>query len=791
MGVHRCPRQNALLCALCNRVMTEHHECSRRRCFYCKIDVDKDHRCFFTRPDTPDPQTPEDAGAHYYAFDLESMLIPQAESFHHVVNLVAVRRCFTNQEWQFTDLPSFIQWLETLEEPSTFFAHNLKGYDGRLVFEHLFDRHTPPQEMMWRGCKIMSMTYGKIRFRDTLLHLPASLEQLPAMFGLDETQFKKGFFPYRFNTPDRQQYVGPFPSADWFDPHMMSPKKKRAFEQWYQEQQGTVYNFHQELVDYCISDVRILAKSIEAYMSIQLAMQPLNPFDSMTIASYALNMYHTFYMPDNQIVHLVSQEHDHIARAMHGGRTDTRCLLKEWTPEQVAQGIYGKYQDVQSLYPTVQFYDPMPVGAPRYRVWETQPTSAQLAAVFGFVCCDIEPTRYLHHPILVELDADTGRLVADLKPKTNVVIPTPELHLALANGYKVTRVYWWYDFDQSTDLFKPYFRDVLKIKIEASGLPKWIQTPDDWTTFQSYHANELGIALDKADMIPNASRKAGAKLLANSLWGKFGERSNYSHWESYSTQGDTAKIMALENLWMDGAVDIQFRKYSGDQSHVAVIYKDNRQRPSNHPLQKKRRARTNIAIASMVTSHARVRLWTELNKLGDRVLYHDTDSIIYEHHPQEYNIPEGKYLGEWEDETGGQPIIAFTSTGPKCYSYITQAPDGSTKSCTKVKGISLNADNAARIHFDSMKQLVVDEEDIILTSCLMFEYDRQKGTMITRNTVKEFKKTYAKGFIDQSDWKVYPFGWEQFIPARPHAPGTIPEGPDHNALVPHLPRTVQ
>lgn len=29
----------------------------------------------------------------------------------------------------------------------------------------------------------------------------------------------------------------------------------------------------------------------------------------------------------------------------------------------------------------------------------------------------------------------------------------------------------------------------------------------------------------------------------------------------------------------------------------------------------------------------------------------DTDSIIYEHDPSKYNIPEGQYLGEWESET--------------------------------------------------------------------------------------------------------------------------------------------
>lgn len=59
------------------------------------------------------------------------------------------------------------------------------------------------------------------------------------------------------------------------------------------------------------------------------------------------------------------------------------------------------------------------------------------------------------------------------------------------------------------------------------------------------------------------------------------------------------------------------------------------------------------------------------DKLGARVLYHDTDSIIYENRLGAFNIPDGRYLGEWECETGGSPIIKFVSIGPKCYAYET------------------------------------------------------------------------------------------------------------------------
>ena len=45
---------------------------------------------------------------------------------------------------------------------------------------------------------------------------------------------------------------------------------------------------------------------------------------------------------------------------------------------------------------------------------------------------------------------------------------------------------------------------------------------------------------------------------------------------------------------------------------------------------------TNVTIAAFCTSWARLKLWGVMQRLGDRVLYHDTDSIIF-------SVKEGKY----------------------------------------------------------------------------------------------------------------------------------------------------
>ena len=59
---------------------------------------------------------------------------------------------------------------------------------------------------------------------------------------------------------------------------------------------------------------------------------------------------------------------------------------------------------------------------------------------------------------------------------------------------------------------------------------------------------------------------------------------------------------------------------------------------------------TNVTIAAFCTSWARLKLWSAMQKLGKRVLYHDTDSIIFSVKDGEYVPPLGTYLGQLTDE---------------------------------------------------------------------------------------------------------------------------------------------
>ena len=63
--------------------------------------------------------------------------------------------------------------------------------------------------------------------------------------------------------------------------------------------------------------------------------------------------------------------------------------------------------------------------------------------------------------------------------------------------------------------------------------------------------------------------------------------------------------------------------------------------------------KTNVVIAAFTTAYARLQLYDELDMLGERVLYYDTDSVIYLRQPGQPEPQLGNYIGDLTDELGG------------------------------------------------------------------------------------------------------------------------------------------
>ena len=161
-------------------------------------------------------------------------------------------------------------------------------------------------------------------------------------------------------------------------------------------------------------------------------------------------------------------------------------------------------------------------------------------------------------------------------------------------------------------------------------------------------------------------------------------------------------------------------------------------------------------MATFTTCWARLKLYSVLKQLGRRILYYDTDSIIYVCRPNEYDPPLGDYLGELTDELGnGEYIVEFVSCGPKNYAYRTNE---NNETC-KVRGFTLNFKNSQLINFHSVKDIVTDPQsssDIIVTNPSKICRDKRKRKLYNREEQKSYQMVYTKRRkIDHSDTEPY------------------------------------
>ena len=171
--------------------------------------------------------------------------------------------------------------------------------------------------------------------------------------------------------------------------------------------------------------------------------------------------------------------------------------------------------------------------------------------------------------------------------------------------------------------------------------------------------------------------------------------------------------------------------------------------------------KVNIVIAAFTTAYARLKLYDLLDLLQERVLYYDTDSVIYVHEPGKPDPPLGDYLGDLTDELDvGDYITTFISGGPKNYAYLTN----NGKSETKIRGITLNYDATKKINMDVMRHLVdsrvngYNEEKVTVENPYKIIRDKKEMNIVTKKMKKDYRIVYNKRVITEN-YGTLPYGY--------------------------------
>lgn len=136
--------------------------------------------------------------------------------------------------------------------------------------------------------------------------------------------------------------------------------------------------------------------------------------------------------------------------------------------------------------------------------------------------------------------------------------------------------------------------------------------------------------------------------MLNNFWGKFSQRENKT--QTVIVTNPTHMYRLLN----DPAIVVECMTIIDDETLLVTW---------NRAQEEIRESKNmNVVIAAVTTAAARLRLYEYLEKLDRRVLYFDTDSIIFTRAPNEWTPPLGDYLGDSPTRSRASTVRVATST---------------------------------------------------------------------------------------------------------------------------------
>jgi len=216
-------------------------------------------------------------------------------------------------------------------------------------------------------------------------------------------------------------------------------------------------------------------------------------------------------------------------------------------------------------------------------------------------------------------------------------------------------------------------------------------------------------------------------------------------------------------MLLDDSVEIQSIRIVNEEM-VEVVHRKTEEATINPNI--------NIFITAFTTCYATLKLYEALELLGERVLYFDTDSVIYSWKPGQPHVPLGNYLGDFTNEikphkVTKQPdwIVEFAAAGPKNYCYRTHLG----KSECKVRGFTLNVRGQAVLNFDSMKDHILSEIQepepnprlIPVVNPHKIKRVTESKTLQTVEETKKYRVVTDKRVLNTDTFMTFPSGYQQ------------------------------
>jgi hypothetical protein len=596
------------------------------------------------------------------------------------------------------------------------YAHNLSSFDGIFLLKHLIN-YGKVKPLFFNG-RIMCIQVilniegyeGKtIIFKDSYLLLTYSLRKLCEAFGVTHT---KSYFPFKLNNIN---YSGVLPKFEYWTG--ITPEIYVNLQKQFKHR---IWDFHNEALKYCKLDCLSLYQVLSIFNKNFYNKFQINIHSSLTAPSLAMRLFKTHFMLEDTVYQIHGEVEEAIRLSYTGGAVDVYIphnKVGAYSMSHQRRKLY--YYDVNSLYPAVMANQPMPIGAPIFFEGDIRTIEPN---AYGFFYCKITSPTYLEHPILQRrIKTSEGvRTIAGLGSWEGWINST-EMDNAIKFGYTF-QIFKGYQFKTGV-IFGNYVNTMFNLRVEY---PK------------GHPMNET------------------AKLMNNSLYGKFGMRSEFNRVDIFAIHNEQDKVALKEllNVWGTTVKDFVFLE---DQ---LIVVRDSRLDLSIKPSQEDEvidsyhGTETNIAIASAVTAEARVHMSVFKNNSDFHLYYSDTDSVVTDRMLP--SIMVGKTLGLLKLE---YVIDKAVFLAPKVYGLITSDGD----EIIKIKGITPDAIKKEDLHISDLESLLYQDS--------IREFNQEKwfkniktGTITVSDIAYTLKVTSNKRqaiYIDGMYEKTIPFQYNE------------------------------
>ncbi len=326
---------------------------------------------------------------------------------------------------------------------------------------------------------------------------------------------------------------------------------------------------------------------------------------------------------------------------------------------------------------------------------------------------------------------------------------TPEVEYAVQCGYKVVEIYELVLYSQTSYLFRDFYTKVARIKIGAGGFPDdVVEAGEKKMYLDNLNQKMPGLNLSESYMSRNPSRRQFGKDVSTHGLGKL-------------SQSDSRKNCKYVSNWAElSAIRYNPRYELLDINPVTSTFAEVSFKTDPHFVGFHRN--TNAVCYSFVTAFGRVAMakdMRELQKIGCKLYYTDTDSILFSVSPDRKSEAEkilatnSAAYGDYKYETR-EEIVSYCSLGPKNYSFAL----ASGEQVVKVRGFTLRSTYMKNlIGHESMRDMVLswhkDRRKITLSGVSdQMKFDKTKQTVTSVLVGKTYRNdTFDKRFISDDE----------------------------------------